>query len=568
MAAALAAAGIMGGLALMLAQLTKQQHVTQKKAETGVEITALSNLIVNTLSYGEACKNTIESGGASPAISAGASVTVPELRGKGTLASGRVLLEAGLTYGNRLVKIASMELAVPSGATPVANQIGGGFEVVFERTSKAYTGQKTVSKSFPLTLELDASNNFVGCRSTFDSVALGVKEEICDEMGGTWNGTTGKCVPADPVANKGCSGGRAITGFDSGGNPVCAFPHANRRCPTGTVRGFDNNGTAECVAHKDVVKGMGCADGEAIVFDAGEPKCAALSASPGPVTPPSNPGPVTPPSNPTPTSNPQPACPAGYSRSPGPCPMAYRKGGGGLQYADEDRMCNAKGSSGAMSDNPEKQQLEADSGDPACKRCVWKSISVTCGSCAGHGTCGETSCRAGYGSETCAAKTLDEKNSLCGTDCPASVASGLPTGVCGGGKFKKHRKYTVADFKRHPGNLECFKCDHNAVAGWESCPGSTSTGTPGPTSSGPLPSSCNSGYSFAQCNTPVTKPRPCKPIDLASPCTTPGMTRKCHSSRIIQTHRVLNNNWRSLGWSSNYRICCKVRYGRGGSACY
>ena len=167
-------------------------------------------------------------------------MTVPELRGKGASATSRVLLESGKTYGNRLVKIDSMELKVPAGATVAANQISGNFEVVFERVSRAYTGQKTVTKGFPLTLELDGSNNFKGCRATFDSVALGVKEEICREIGGAWIVSGGTCSVPD------CPGGKILT-KDSGSLTCVYTPVANKQCGLGKyLKGFNNQGDKLC----------------------------------------------------------------------------------------------------------------------------------------------------------------------------------------------------------------------------------------------------------------------------------------------------------------------------------
>ena len=430
MVGVLTAGGLMGGLSLFLAQMAKEQHKTQKRAETGVEITALSNLVVNTLSDGVACKNTVESGGSAPAISPGAAVTVPELRGKGTpLSASRILLESGKTYGNRLVKISSMRLVVPAGATIVDDQTGGDFEVVFERVSRVYTGQKTVTKSFPVTLELDPSNSFKGCRSTFDSVAMEVKKKICSELGGVWTDATGKCGKL--VAGKVCPAGRIMEGFDSGGNVRCVASHANRRCAGKVVTGFDSNGVAECVSFRDVVKGMGCGDGEVVGFDSGgDPACVTLTAG---LTPSSNPGPNPNPVNPNPGNpvNPSPsACPAGYDRSTSSCQAKYRKGG--LQYADEDRICNANGTGPGSVSGVEKWTLTEDSGDSTCRKCAWKTAAVTCGNCATTNTCGKTSCDDPSIAKTCAELNILSRDHMCQTgvtryrkfiSCPGSSCS-------------------------------------------------------------------------------------------------------------------------------------------------
>ena len=191
MVGVLTAAGLSGGLALFLAQMAKNQHAVQMKAETGVEITALSNRINTILYDGGACENSLKSGTVPNPIADGASFGVPELRSGGS--PYRVLLKEGEIYGNRLVKIASMNVDV--------DQVSGGkgfadLVVVFERVNRAYTGQKEVTKEFPVTLRLGASNNLEGCRSTFDSVAMGIKEELCKEMGGdsAWDNANRKCI--------------------------------------------------------------------------------------------------------------------------------------------------------------------------------------------------------------------------------------------------------------------------------------------------------------------------------------------------------------------------------------
>ena len=59
MVGVLTAAGLSGGLALFLAQMATNQHAVQMKAETGVELTALSNRINTILYDGDACGNSL-----------------------------------------------------------------------------------------------------------------------------------------------------------------------------------------------------------------------------------------------------------------------------------------------------------------------------------------------------------------------------------------------------------------------------------------------------------------------------------------------------------------------------
>ena len=58
----LIAAAMMGGLSLFLAQMTKQQHETQKKVETGTEFTQLQQKILTVLYDGDACLATLGAG--------------------------------------------------------------------------------------------------------------------------------------------------------------------------------------------------------------------------------------------------------------------------------------------------------------------------------------------------------------------------------------------------------------------------------------------------------------------------------------------------------------------------
>ena len=100
------AAGLLGGLALMIAQLAKQQHQVQKKAETGTEVVALSRRILHTLYDGNACIQTLGSG---TAIRPGTPLSVNAIKNK----SGRDLIVTGGTYGNRLLKVSSIKVVNP-----------------------------------------------------------------------------------------------------------------------------------------------------------------------------------------------------------------------------------------------------------------------------------------------------------------------------------------------------------------------------------------------------------------------------------------------------------------------
>ena len=223
-------AGMMGGLALMLANLTKEQHRSQKKAETGVEVVALSQRIVRTLYDGDACMQTLGSGTAIDTSSGAPPLNVGAIKNK----NGRDIVVTGNIYGNRLLKVSSIQVTDPvlSGDTAEAK-----LKVVMERTNRAYTGEKTVTKDFELTLNLDTSANpptLVGC-----ATGGGELIAMCNALGGTWGG--GRCALAPPPSLKpttgSCGAGEAMTGVDGNGDAVCVALSAGQATAPGVPPG-------------------------------------------------------------------------------------------------------------------------------------------------------------------------------------------------------------------------------------------------------------------------------------------------------------------------------------------
>ena len=200
----LVAGGMMGGLAMVLADLTKKQHVAQKVAETGVEITALQGRVVSLLADGEACKKTLEGTAVNPPPAPAPGITGFKNR------KGTPVLAVPSPPFNRLVKLNKVELVniQGSGSTREVD-----VEITFEKLSKAIKGQKTVKRSVPLTLELDAANTITSCHSPQNYV---MKEQLCSEMGGNWNGSNKKCSVPD------CSTGQVLTKTATGFTCVAA----------------------------------------------------------------------------------------------------------------------------------------------------------------------------------------------------------------------------------------------------------------------------------------------------------------------------------------------------------
>ena len=245
MVGVLTAAGLAGGLAMIVAQVTKQQMQTQKKSETGVEVVAMSQRIVRTLYDGDACLNTI---GAGTAISAGGSITVNAIKNK----KGEDVYKSldndpnAPAYGNRLLKVKSLKVVVPPSPNPITgDQAEAELEVVMRRESSAYTGQKTVTKKFPITLELDASKQLTGCVSDVSAIADPVKKEakkeICLELGGNWGGTPEQCT-----YERICPQGQYLESFGKAGKVCKPLPLALPSCTQDQTIGYDSTGTPEC----------------------------------------------------------------------------------------------------------------------------------------------------------------------------------------------------------------------------------------------------------------------------------------------------------------------------------
>ena len=249
MVGALVASGLIGGLALILAELNTQQVVTQKKIETGVEVDALFQRIERTMQDADACRNTMLGGTlaptpapppglALPTIAPGLNVTIGAIKSR----SDRDLVVTGNTYGNRLVSVTSQTLKVNANPLPTGGgDTQGTLEVVMTRESRAYTGQKTVTRRVPLVLRVDGSNNLTSCQFDETALADAILKRICEDIA-KWppaaSPTPPPPSPWDPATrrcNLGiCSGNEIMKGFDSTGK-ACRLAIPDMACATGEV---------------------------------------------------------------------------------------------------------------------------------------------------------------------------------------------------------------------------------------------------------------------------------------------------------------------------------------------
>ena len=199
---------MMGGLALFLADLTRQQQSVQQTVETEVELGAMFNRMIRTLYDGDACNETL---GVGSPIQDGRSLDY--IRDE----DGEIVFEVNEKYGNRLLQIESMTLT----NSRIMNTAAGSFgevelNIVVLKLSKGIKGYNKVGKSFPFSVDVVAGTggnfNLVNCHYTGNQLAeiardvatndivpmvdtkmSGTKEDFCNMAGGNFDTSAGTC---------------------------------------------------------------------------------------------------------------------------------------------------------------------------------------------------------------------------------------------------------------------------------------------------------------------------------------------------------------------------------------
>ena len=192
----LISAGMMGGLSLLLADLTRKQLVLQMSAETDLEITALYSRMTRTLYNGQACNQTLNVG---QTVQQGDTINAIKN------SDNESIFINGSEYGKGLVRIESMELGTPQ-ITGNSGEVD--IVVTLVKQSKAIKSKKKVIRRLPLNLEVSSGTtpNLINCHFSGEDipqiisdvvvvdvdplldgeVVLG-KESMCTMMGGTYD---------------------------------------------------------------------------------------------------------------------------------------------------------------------------------------------------------------------------------------------------------------------------------------------------------------------------------------------------------------------------------------------
>ena len=227
MIAVIMAAGAISGLALVLANLNKQQAVIQRKVRTHFEVESVSNTILRLLFDSRACTHTV-----------GFNSNLTENRPVTSIknSNGTTMYNTVKKYSNNRLKIETITLKkvnIDSPASGTAN-----LEVVFRKIGQAVKGYDKIVKKYPLALDLNPSAKLASCYSDHQFIMSTVTNSSCSQVNGFIDPLTGKCIPeALAIASqKFCEGiGATHT------NPLCDLENIKLKAINSMCSGLDGS---------------------------------------------------------------------------------------------------------------------------------------------------------------------------------------------------------------------------------------------------------------------------------------------------------------------------------------
>lgn len=181
----LIAAALLGGLALVIMNINKQQTKSQKQAETNFEVNTIYSTISQTMLNASACLNTL-----SPVGNISIIKPVPEIKDRNNLG----LFIVGNIYANK-VKLISMTVKnMTFNPTPTATTKGygnGNIEIVLERIG--LISNANITRIIPISVEVN--NGFVvsKCYSATENAVDTSKILACQNISGVYDSATDSC---------------------------------------------------------------------------------------------------------------------------------------------------------------------------------------------------------------------------------------------------------------------------------------------------------------------------------------------------------------------------------------
>ena len=171
------AAGMMGGIALGVMQLSKQMQTTTVKGETSIEENQLINHISTILLDANSCMETFK----------GLSFRDPVESIKRVKSNGESIevYRTGKIYGNRTLQIDRMTLSGKKGEEYL--------DLKIKRIKAAYQGPKNVKKRIALKLVIE-EGKVKNCFSELSNVTENSIKKSCESIGAVYSDETQKCI--------------------------------------------------------------------------------------------------------------------------------------------------------------------------------------------------------------------------------------------------------------------------------------------------------------------------------------------------------------------------------------
>lgn len=274
-------AGLVGVLAMFIANLATQQNKILTHAEAKSQELEIYNQIRIVLLGKEACEETLRG------AALGSSIT--EIKNS----AGSALFNVGEVYGNNNLELVGLEIL--NDTVPLGGGLGEAILRINTNRVKQRAGIKFMTHDLMLRVTSDSGNNITECFSDDSGIIQTAKHEMCESMGGIFDISTHDCDIAGPMCEsiggiwgenlecqlfiKGgqCEVGEVLTGISPLGEPVCNNPAdpVAALCPSTTSLTVDKRcGRINMNAHcRNACLGLGknCSNGKRISNEGGRP---------------------------------------------------------------------------------------------------------------------------------------------------------------------------------------------------------------------------------------------------------------------------------------------------------
>lgn len=182
----LIAAALLGGLALVIMNISREQTKAQKQTETNFEVNTIYSSIAQTLLNADACFNTLNPAG---------SILAEKALTRIVDRNNTTLFLTDNTYGNNKVKLVSITVkSMTFNPVPTATTKGygnGNLSIVLQRIGVA--ANPNITRNVPLTVEVDNGYVVTKCYSATENAIDTAKINACQNINGVYDAATDSC---------------------------------------------------------------------------------------------------------------------------------------------------------------------------------------------------------------------------------------------------------------------------------------------------------------------------------------------------------------------------------------